>query len=201
MFRKQVKYDSVSIIIGTELASNYYRNSWKEDSVLNRGGEVLNIQLARIDDRLIHGQVATAWTKETGVNRIIVVSDEVAKDPLRKFMLQEAAPPGVKANVVTVGKLLSIYQSALFKEEKIMLLFTNPQDVVVLIQGGMKISTINIGGMHFMTGKKMITNFVSVNDADVMAFRYLNHRGITLEVRKVPSDRKIFLMDLLKKYK
>ena len=169
----------------------YYREEERE----------LNIQLARIDDRLIHGQVATAWTKETGIHRIIVVSDDVAKDPLRKFMLQEAAPPGVKANVVTVGKLLSIYQSALFQEEKIMLLFTNPQDVVLLIQGGVKIATVNIGGMHFMTGKKMITNFVSVNDADVMAFRYLNHRGVTLEVRKVPSDRKIFLMDLLKKYK
>ena len=54
----------------------------------------MDIRLARIDDRLIHGQVATAWSKMTGINRIIVVSDEVANDQLRKFLLKEAAPPG-----------------------------------------------------------------------------------------------------------
>ncbi|MHC5269020.1 mannose/fructose/sorbose PTS transporter subunit IIB [Enterococcus sp. LJL98] len=160
----------------------------------------MDIQLARIDDRLIHGQVATAWTKETGVNRIIVVSDDVAKDPLRKFMLQEAAPPGVKANVVTVGKLLSIYTNQLLANQKIMLLFTNPQDVVALIRGGVQIPSVNIGGMHFVAGKKMITNFVSVDERDITAFCYLDRRGVVLEVRKVPADRKVFLMDLLKKH-
>ena len=64
----------------------------------------MDIRLARIDDRLIHGQVATAWSKMTGINRIIVVSDEVANDQLRKFSLKEAAPPGIKSNVVTVAK-------------------------------------------------------------------------------------------------
>ena len=66
----------------------------------------MDIRLARIDDRLIHGQVATAWSKMTGINRIIVVSDEVANDQLRKFLLKEAAPPGIKSNVVTVAKCL-----------------------------------------------------------------------------------------------
>ena len=61
----------------------------------------MDIRLARIDDRLIHGQVATAWSKSTGVERIIVVSDMVAKDDLRKFLLKEAAPPGIHANVIT----------------------------------------------------------------------------------------------------
>ena len=55
--------------------------------------------LARIDSRLLHGQVATAWTKTTQPTRIIVVSDTVAKDDLRKKLIQQAAPPGVKAHV------------------------------------------------------------------------------------------------------
>ncbi len=53
----------------------------------------MKIGLARIDDRLIHGQVATRWTKETNVNRIIVVSDEVAADKMRKTLLTQVAPP------------------------------------------------------------------------------------------------------------
>ena len=68
----------------------------------------MEIRLARIDDRLIHGQVATAWAKQININRIIVVSDEVANDSLRKFLLQEAAPPGIKSNVVTVSRMLDV---------------------------------------------------------------------------------------------
>ncbi len=62
------------------------------------------IGLARIDDRLIHGQVATRWTKETNVQRIIVVSDEVAADTVRKTLLTQVAPPGVTAHVVDVAR-------------------------------------------------------------------------------------------------
>lgn len=159
----------------------------------------LNLQLARIDDRLIHGQVATAWTKATNVARIIVVSEEVAQDPLRKFLLQEAAPPGVKANVVTMDKFVSVYHSQLFQNQKIMLLFTQPQEVVALIQRGIAISSVNIGGMRFQVGKKMITNFISVDEEDIAAFRFLAEHGVELEVRKVPSDRKIYLNELIEK--
>lgn len=159
----------------------------------------LNLQLARIDDRLIHGQVATAWTKATNVARIIVVSEEVAQDPLRKFLLQEAAPPGVKANVVTVDKFVSVYHSQLFQNQNIMLLFTQPQEVVALIQRGIAISSVNIGGMRFQVGKKMITNFISVDEEDIAAFRFLAEHGVELEVRKVPSDRKIYLNELIEK--
>ncbi|HPJ00753.1 PTS system, mannose-specific IIB component [Enterococcus sp. DIV2402] len=159
----------------------------------------MEIRLARIDDRLIHGQVATAWAKQININRIIVVSDEVANDSLRKFLLQEAAPPGIKSNVVTVSRMLDVYDNQLFQEQKVMLLFTNPQDVERLIRGGMRLNSLNIGGMRFTAGKRMITNFVSIDEQDADAFRYLDEQGIELEVRKVPTDRKVNLMELLDK--
>jgi PTS system mannose-specific IIB component len=133
------------------------------------------------------------------VNRIIVVSDEVANDSLRKFLLQEAAPPGIKSNVVTVSRMLDVYDNQLFQEQKVMLLFTNPQDVERLIRGGMRLNSLNIGGMRFTAGKRMITNFVSIDEQDADAFRYLDEQGIELEVRKVPTDRKVNLMELLDK--
>lgn len=159
----------------------------------------MDIRLARIDDRLIHGQVATVWSKQTGINRIIVVSDEVAEDHLRKFLLKEAAPPGIKSNVVTVSKMLEVAHNELFTQQKVMLLFTNPQDVVTLVKGGLPISSINIGGMSFSIGKRMITNFVSVDKTDIDSLLYLHQQGIEVEIRKVPADRKVHLMDLLEK--
>ncbi|MCT9925459.1 PTS sugar transporter subunit IIB, partial [Enterococcus faecalis] len=58
-----------------------------------------------------------------------------------------------------------------------------------------------IGGMSFTEGKSMITNFVSVNQQDIDSFRYLNSQEVELEIRKVPADRKILLMELLAKIK
>jgi PTS system mannose-specific IIB component len=80
------------------------------------------IGLARIDDRLIHGQVATRWTKETNVQRIIVVSDEVAADTVRKTLLTQVAPPGVTAHVVDVAKMIRVYNNPKYAGERIMLL-------------------------------------------------------------------------------
>uniref|UniRef100_UPI00403F93F1 mannose/fructose/sorbose PTS transporter subunit IIB n=1 Tax=Candidatus Enterococcus willemsii TaxID=1857215 RepID=UPI00403F93F1 len=159
----------------------------------------MDIRLARIDDRLIHGQIATTWAKQTGINRIIVISDEVAKDSLRKFLLQEAAPPGIQSNIVTVARMLEIFDNALLASQKVMLLFTNPQDVEVLVRKGLQLDSLNIGGMRFVGGKRMVTNFVSVDEADIASFRYLDSQGIELDVRKVPTDRKVHLMDLFEK--
>lgn len=161
----------------------------------------MDIRLARIDDRLIHGQVATVWSKECLVDRILVISDEVAKDPLRKFMLREAAPPGVFAHVLPVERFLAVNGQQLFENEKVMLLFTGPAEAARLVHGGLKLKSINIGGMSFSVGKKMITNFISVDEKDISAFSYLAKQGIELEIRKVPTDRKVSLMTLLKKEK
>lgn len=161
----------------------------------------MDIRLARIDDRLIHGQVATAWSKETGISRILVVSDEVAKDQLRKFLLKEAAPPGIKSNVISVHQMIDIYHSDLLKNEKVMLLFTNPQEVEALVNGDVSLQSINIGGMRFTEGKHMVTNFISLDEEDVRAFAYLADQGIEIEIRKVPANRKVYLMELLEKEK
>ncbi|MDX4944973.1 PTS mannose transporter subunit IIAB [Providencia manganoxydans] len=164
-------------------------------------GEHMVIALARIDDRLIHGQVATRWTKETRVKRIIVVSDEVAKDEVRSTLLKQVAPPGVSAHVVDVAKCIRVYNNPKYAGERVMLLFTNPTDVERLVEAGVDIKSVNIGGMAFHEGKTQVTNAVSINQKDIDAFNYLNSKNIELEVRKVSSDSKVQMMDLIKKLK
>ncbi len=159
----------------------------------------MKIGLARIDDRLIHGQVATRWTKETNVNRIIVISDEVAADTVRKTLLTQVAPPGVTAHVVDVAKAIRVYDNPKYAGDRVMLLFTNPTDVVRVVDGGVKIPSVNIGGMAFKQGKTQVTNAVSVDQKDIDAFKKLNSQGIELEVRKVSSDSRLKMMDLINK--
>lgn len=165
---------------------------------VNQEGNLV-IGLARIDDRLIHGQVATRWTKESRVTRIVVVNDEVAKDSVRSTMLKSVAPPGVTAHVVPVDKMIRVYNNPEYANERMMLLFTNPTDVVRLMEAGVEFKSINIGGMAYRDGKKMITSAVSVDDKDIEAFKALDAKGIELDVRKVSNDSRQYMMDLLKK--
>ncbi|HDR0722861.1 TPA: PTS mannose transporter subunit IIAB [Pasteurella multocida] len=159
----------------------------------------LEIGLARIDDRLIHGQVATRWTKESKVSRIVVVNDDVAKDSVRSTMLKSVAPPGVTAHVVDVEKMIRVYNNPEYAGERMMLLFTNPTDVVRLMEAGVAFKSINVGGMAYKDGKKMITSVVAVDDKDIEAFKKLDAQNIELDVRKVSNDSRQYMMDLLKK--
>ncbi|MFS1537944.1 MAG: PTS mannose transporter subunit IIAB [Candidatus Phlomobacter fragariae] len=159
------------------------------------------IALARIDDRLIHGQVATRWTKETKIKRIIVVSNEVTKDHVRSTLLKQVAPPGVTAHVVDVAKCIRVYNNPKYAGERVMLLFTNPTDVLQIVKGGVEIKSVNIGGMAYRDGKTQVNNAISIDNEDIDAFNQLSKRGIELEARKVSSDNKLDMLALIKKAK
>ncbi|MWP49437.1 MULTISPECIES: mannose/fructose/sorbose PTS transporter subunit IIA [unclassified Gilliamella] len=170
-----------------------------EGTVLGDGK--MKIVLARVDSRLLHGQVATAWTKSTNPNRIIVVSDSVAKDELRKKLIEEAAPPGVKANVVPIKKIIEVSRDPRFGNTKALLLFETPQDVLRTIEGGVDINEINVGSMAHSVGKVMVNKVLSMNAEDVETFEKLKTRNIKFDVRKVPNDSNSNMDELLKKAK
>lgn len=163
------------------------------------GDGKIDIRLARIDSRLLHGQVATAWTKSVNPNRIIVVSDNVAKDQLRKTLITQAAPPGVKANVIPIDKLIEIWNDPRFGKTKALLLFENPEDVVEAVKGGVELPEVNVGSMAHSEGKVMVNNVLSVDQEDVDAFKYLYDQGVRFDVRKVPADSSRNLWDMLEK--
>lgn len=163
----------------------------------NKEGNLV-IALARIDDRLIHGQVATRWTKETNVKRIVVVNDDVAKDEVRSVLLKQAAPPGITSHVISVEKMIRVYNNPEYANERMLFLFTNPSDVVTLAEKGIPFTSINVGGMAFKQGKKQVSDAVCVDDKDIAAFKELDKKGIEIEFRKVASDNRVNVMDLLK---
>ena len=161
----------------------------------------IKIAHVRIDTRLLHGQVATTWTKQINPNRIIVVSDGVAHDELRKTMIEQAAPPGVHANVVPIKKMAEVVKDTRFGDTKAMLLFENPQDLLKAIEAGVDIKEVNIGSMAHSKGKVVVTNAIAMDNADVETLEALHAKGVALEARKVPSDSSEDLDAMLKKAK
>ena len=156
--------------------------------------------LARIDSRLLHGQVATAWTKTMNPTRIIVVSDGVAGDKLRKNLIQQAAPPGVKAHVVPVEHMIKLAKDDQhFGGQRAMLLFENPQDVLRAVEGGIPLKTINVGSMAHSIGKVQPNKVLAFDQNDIDTFKKLEKAGLNFDVRKVPSDSKGNMDEIIKK--
>lgn len=155
--------------------------------------------LVRIDSRLLHGQVATAWSKEVKPTRIIVVSDSVAHDKMRKTLIVEAAPPGVKANVIPIDKLIEIWDDPRFGGTKALFLFENPHDVLRAVKGGVDFKEVNVGSMAHSAGKTLVNAAIAMDENDMHAFEELRDEGVEFNVRQVPSDKSQDIWALLKK--
>lgn len=155
-----------------------------------------NILLTRIDNRLIHGQVATQWNGTLGANLILVANDKVAKDKVRQGLMDMAAPAGVQTRYFSLQKTIEIIHKASPKQ-KIFMVVENPQDALKLAEGGVPIKKLNIGNMHMSEGKRQVATTVAVDEADVDAFKKLKEMGVQLVIRRVPTtpvedEKKLF---------
>lgn len=146
-----------------------------------------NIVLTRIDNRLIHGQVATQWTNVIGANLILVANDTVASNKMRQSLMDMAAPNGVATRYFSIQKTIDVIHKAA-ERQKIFIICETPQDVLKLVEGGVPIKKVNIGNMHMAEGKRQVAQVVAVDDSDVEAFKKLRDKGVELEIRKVPTE-------------
>jgi fructoselysine and glucoselysine-specific PTS system IIB component len=157
------------------------------------------ISLLRIDDRLIHGQVAYGWTTSLGVNVILVVNDEAQKDPMKAMALNLAKPNNVNLYIRGVKESGEIVQKfAASEKRKVLVLVKNSDDALSLVKNsGGVIKEINVGGMRYLEGKRKLTDLVAVDDQDIANFKQMAKLGVELEFRMLPRDKKKVLKDML----
>jgi len=145
-----------------------------------------NILLTRIDNRLIHGQVATQWTSSIGANLLLVANDEVSTNQVRQGLMDMAAPSGVATRYFSIQKTIDIISKAADRQ-KIFIICETPEDVLRLVEGGVPIKKVNIGNMHMAEGKRQVATTVAVDDKDVAAFKKLRELGVELYIQRVPT--------------
>ncbi|TDQ57731.1 PTS system mannose-specific IIB component [Mesocricetibacter intestinalis] len=154
-------------------------------------GAHMNISLLRIDSRLIHGQVVTSWAKAVKCEAIFAVSDEVASDDLRRDLLLQVAPENLKCYVIPVEKAIKVYHNPKYAGKNILWLVTCPADILRLIEGGVKVEAVNVGGMTYKEGNKLLSDAVAVSKADVEAFNKLLELGVHLSLQQVANNPKV----------
>ncbi|MBA7510049.1 PTS system fructose-specific EIIB component [subsurface metagenome] len=159
----------------------------------------MGMVLVRIDDRLIHGQVVENWMKFLKINHVIVVNDFVANDRMQKTLFSMAVPDHAKISILTITQAKEAILNGQFEGDKTMLLLVSPQDVLNLINKGVRIKEVNVGGMHYSPDKRQILKAISVSKEDIQAFQELDKLGVYLEARMVPNDEKIDIMKIIKR--
>lgn len=147
----------------------------------------MEIPLLRIDSRLIHGQVATSWAKAIHCDAIFAISDEVASDELRANLLLQVAPPNIQSYVISVDKAIKVWKNPMYADRHVMWLVTKPGDIVRLIEGGVDIKKVNVGGMTHHQGCQMLSKSVAVDKDDVAAFRKLDEMGIDMTIQQLAA--------------
>ncbi len=156
-----------------------------------------NIILTRIDNRLLHGQVATQWSGVLGINLILVANDDVAANSFRQGLMDMAAPSYAQTRYWTIEKTINTIHKA-SEAQKIFIICESPSDVLKLVEGGVPIKDVNVGNMHMSEGKRQVATVVAVDDEDVRAFKRLRELGVNLFIQRVPDIAKEDVENLFK---
>ena len=150
-----------------------------------------NIVLTRVDNRLIHGQVATNWLRSYSANLCIVADDEVAEDSMQQTLLRLAAG-NIQVRFFTIQKTIDIIYKA-SPAQKIAIICRTPISVERLVEGNVPIKSVNIGNMHEHEGKIKLTKTIYADQEEIAAIKNLISKGISVEYRMLPKDHSIFM--------
>ncbi|HEY2421054.1 MAG TPA: PTS sugar transporter subunit IIB [Neobacillus sp.] len=160
----------------------------------------MNITVFRIDDRLIHGQIVTAWIAYSNAEQIIVADTKAANDDFQKSLLKMATPKSINLLILETDEAIKMIKEDT-SNTKTLLLARGAKEALQLIEGGVIAEEINIGNINMKKGKTKILGNLWVDEEDVSNFRKLDEKGIRLEVRTVPNDRSQDAIKLINKSK
>ena len=156
------------------------------------------IVFARIDDRLIHGQVVEGWVNFLKATCIVVADDNVATNVLQRSIMEISAPQGLKVIIGGVEEICRLLRPAAFDPERVILLFSNPSDVLRALKSGLTCRSLNIGGMHYTPGKRKLMDVLAVDDADLEALRAIAAQSVQVDIQTVPTQKPMPLGKLFK---
>ena len=160
-----------------------------------------NVVLARVDDRLIHGEVVTAWIPTYKATRILIIDDDVAKDEFNVRVVKALAPAGTKVFVYTVGKASEKLMVPGVEGERLLLLAKTPVTFNRLIKNGVPLKEVNLGGAGIRGERKPFINNVALDPEEVTSCEEMQKAGCRVYYQLVPEQSVIEIDEAVKKAK
>ena len=144
--------------------------------------------LVRIDDRLIHGQVVLGWARALKPDRIVVANDRVAANTWERKFYTSSVPSQIKVSFFDLEETARQLLNNLFKNEMVMMLFESVRDVHAVVEKGVTLSDINVGGLHYREGATELLPYVFVTEEDRVFLRELVKKSVTLTAQDIPGN-------------
>lgn len=148
----------------------------------------MSIKNARVDERLIHGQVAMVWTNTIGATRIVVVNNEAVNDESIIAALKISKPAGVKLSILSKEKAVNKFKDGIYDEDKVFLITKNIQDMSDLIEGGIQIESVNIGNIAKKEDAIQIKKSVHITEDDISLIKNMIANGIKVTAQMIPNE-------------
>lgn len=152
------------------------------------------IVFARVDDRLIHGQIVQAWLPELSVDEVLIPCDAKRGSCVNEAMLRLSLPYEYDLKVLDAKKCMDYVSTS---NRRIFLLMSSLGDLDPLIEDGLSIKSLNIGGMHFKEGAQKLDDNVFLDKHDKLVLKILTDLGIDIETRAVPNSQSVSLKEVL----
>jgi mannose/fructose/N-acetylgalactosamine-specific phosphotransferase system component IIB len=155
------------------------------------------VLLARVDDRLIHGQVVHGWGVALAATRYVIVSDALRADPDRAELYLLALPEGAAGRVVSIEEAMSAPIREEWERERTILLFADLASPLRLAEAGFPLDELNLGGLHHAPGRHAVLPYVFLDAGDRERLRALAARGVRVAAHDLPGNPRHDLADLL----
>lgn len=147
-----------------------------------------NIVLTRIDDRLIHGQVMTAWLGHVKGNMIMVIDDVVEKDQFLKMVLKSSVPANIKLGIFSVETAINRIKEGFDLKDRVIILVKYPETLYKMNKAGIEFETINIGGMAMNADRKKLFRNIAASEAEKDMLKEMQNNGVEITVQIVPTN-------------
>jgi PTS system mannose-specific IIB component len=157
----------------------------------------MDIQLLRIDDRLIHGQVVIGWARHLNTREIILCDNAVVKNDWEKELYLSCVPDNIAAKILGITQTVAYLKDEAADPGSTIVLVESPLVIEELLDAGLPITSVNVGGMHFKDARKKYLPYVYINEEEISAFNRCMDRNVRFECLDVPNGKKVALEKLL----
>ena len=190
----------------SECAASYAKKSAPKKALAPQSydNSTAKITALRVDDRLIHGQVAMTWTKQLAVQGIVVANDEAANDNTQKMALKMAVPGGIKSLIKPVDEVIRILNNPKASRMRILVLTRTVKDALKIRQSVGEIGFLNVGNTGRFDGidvseKLVLTPTIMLKKAEQQALKELVALDPKACMQQVPNDEQKLVKDILDK--
>lgn len=160
------------------------------------------IVLARVDSRLIHGQVVTKWLQQSAANEIVVVSDELEQDEFLQSIYLMAAPPGVEVIIKGTESAKNYWANeAAAKNTKVLFLVPDLVTLKEMVEAGVVTEAIQVGGLGGGPSRKNVVKNINLSEEDVEILEGLLAKEMDVYFQAIPEETPVPIQKLIEKYK